>query len=68
MIGWEFDASTLSEGAIANRNLDRYNSYHNGVVNFARGDGSVTSIPQSTDRTTMYRLSAMRDGNVVSDF
>ena len=73
MIGWEFDRNTssgapLSPSALSNRYLDKYNSYHPGVVNFARGDGSVISIPQSTDTTTMYRLSAMRDGNVVSDF
>ena len=73
MIGWEFDrflssGAPLSPNQLSNRYLDKYNSYHPGVVNFARGDGSVISIPQSTDTTTMYRLSAMRDGNVVSDF
>ena len=66
MIGWEFDRTGLSPRAIGNRYLDKYNSYHTGVVNFARGDGSVTTIPQSTDVITMYHLSAMRDGNVVS--
>ena len=66
MIGWEFDRAGLTDSQIGNRNLDKYNSFHTGVVNFARGDGSVTTIPQNTDAITMFRLSAMRDGNVVT--
>ena len=68
MFYWEFDRADLTSGQLNSMELNKYNSYHPGVVNFARGDGSVISIPQSTDTTTMYRLSAMRDGNVVSDF
>ena len=49
-----------------NANLKRYTSHHSGVVNFARGDGSVVSVPETTDLTTMYNLSAMKDGNIVS--
>jgi len=66
MIGWEFDGNGLSDSSIANRNLDKYNSFHTGVVNFARGDGSVTTIPQNADEISMFRLSAMSDGNVVT--
>ena len=66
MIGWEFDRNGLSDSAVGNRYLDKYNSYHQGVVNFALGDGSVTTISQDTDLTTMYHLSAMADGNIVS--
>ena len=66
MIGWEFDRNGLSDSAVGNRYLDKYNSYHQGVVNFALGDGSVTTISQDTALTTMYHLSAMADGNIVS--
>ena len=66
MIGWEFDRAGLTDSQLGNRNLDKYNSFHTGVVNFARGDGSVTTIPQNTDAITMFRLSAMSDGNVVT--
>ena len=66
MFYWEFDRADLTSGQLNSMELNKYNSYHPGVVNFARGDGSVATVPQSADLTTMYQLSAMGDGNVVS--
>ena len=66
MFYWEFDRADLTSGQLNSMELNKYNSYHLGVVNFARGDGSVATVPQSADLTTMYQLSAMGDGNVVS--
>lgn len=66
MFYWEFDRAGLTSGQLSSMELNKYNSYHLGVVNFARGDGSVATVPQSADLTTMYQLSAMGDGNVVS--
>ena len=66
MFNWNYDRSGLSDSALGGRDLHVYNSYHPGVVNFALGDGSVKAIPKETDVTTMYRLSAMRDGQPVS--
>ena len=66
MIDWNYDRTGLSVRALGGRDLHVYNSYHPGVVNFARGDGSVDSISKDTDVTTMYRLAAMKDGRVVS--
>ena len=66
MFYWEFDRADLTSGQLSSMELNKYNSYHLGVVNFARGDGSVATVPQSADLTTMYQLSAMGDGNVVS--
>ena len=66
MFYWEFDRAGLTSGQLNSMELNKYNSYHPGVVNFARGDGSVATVPQSADLTTMYQLSAMGDGNVVS--
>ena len=40
-------------------------SNHNGIVNFSRADGSVSSIADSTDLTIMRSLSGMADGTVV---
>ena len=66
MIDWNYDRTGLSVRALGGRDLHVYNSYHPGVVNFARGDGSVDSISKDTDTTTMYNLSAMSDGQTVS--
>ena len=65
MLGWKFDRAGLTDSQIGSRYLDKYNSYHTGVVNFALADGSVTTISEDADLTTMYNLSAMRDGNVT---
>ena len=66
MINWNYDRTGLSVRALGGRDLQVYSSYHTGVVNFARGDGSVVSVSETTDLTTMYNLSAMQDGNIVS--
>ncbi len=66
MIDWNYDRTGLAVRALGGRDLHVYSSYHTGVVNFALGDGSVVSLSDATDLITMYRLSAMNDGNVVS--
>lgn len=66
MFNWNFDRAGLSESALGTRDLHVYNSYHPAVVNFALADGSVKPIPNDTDLITMYRLSAMRDGQEVN--
>jgi prepilin-type N-terminal cleavage/methylation domain-containing protein len=43
-----------------------FGSAHSGLVNFAAGDGSVHSMPTSTDRNVMIDLSGKADGFVVS--
>ena len=68
MINWNYDRTGLSDSALGGRDLHVYTSYHPGAVNFARGDGSAGSISDDTDLTTMYRLAAMKDGNVVTPF
>ena len=40
-------------------------SLHTGIVQFAFADGSVRGLKETTDLTTLGRLSAMADGNVV---
>lgn len=45
----------------------RFSSFHSGdVLQWTRGDGSVTAIPLSVDRNTMLWMSAMADGNVIT--
>lgn len=46
--------------------LRQFRSNHTGIVNFARADGSVRSISEDTDVTTMRNLSGMGDGTVTS--
>jgi len=46
--------------------LRGYGSDHNGIVNFANADGSVRSVPEDADITTIRNLSGMGDGNVTS--
>jgi len=40
-------------------------SMHTGIVQFAFADGSVRGLKETTDLTTLGRLAAMADGNVV---
>lgn len=40
-------------------------SLHTGIVQFAFADGSVRGLKETTNLTTLSRLSAMADGNVV---
>ena len=48
------------------RKIHSFSSNHSGVVNFARADGSVHTVPESTDRTTMLNLSGMADGIITN--
>lgn len=48
------------------RDVYRFRSNHPGTVSFARADGSVRSISDTTDKTTMRSLAGMADGTVVS--
>lgn len=48
------------------RRLHTFISNHPGTVSFAGADGSVRSISENADETTMRNLSGMRDGTVVS--
>ena len=73
MMNWVLDftddpnvPASTNERRRSGANLQRYTSHHSGVVNFARGDGSVDTITQDADEATMFSLSAMRDGGVVS--
>jgi hypothetical protein len=40
-------------------------SLHTGIVQFAFGDGSVRPLKETTDLTTLGRLAAMADGQIV---
>jgi prepilin-type N-terminal cleavage/methylation domain-containing protein/prepilin-type processing-associated H-X9-DG protein len=44
----------------------RFGSYHSGVVNFLFGDGGVRPLSISIDGTTLGRLAARNDGQVVN--
>lgn len=48
------------------RKLHAFRSNHPGTVQFASADGSVHSISENTDLTTMQNLSGRSDGTVVS--
>jgi len=43
-----------------------FGSSHAGTLNFALGDGSVTSVSVTTPPQLIYRLSDVSDGNPVS--
>jgi prepilin-type N-terminal cleavage/methylation domain-containing protein len=43
-----------------------FGSWHTGVCNFVLADGSVRSIPVSTDPVVLARLAARNDGGVVN--
>jgi prepilin-type N-terminal cleavage/methylation domain-containing protein/prepilin-type processing-associated H-X9-DG protein len=45
----------------------QYKSFHSGgLINFARADGSVSSIPTTTDRDPMVYLAGREDGRIAS--
>ena len=48
------------------RHIYKFASGHPGVMNFARGDGSVSSVSDSTARDTINGMAGMNDGLVVS--
>ena len=48
------------------RYIFKFASSHPGTITFARGDGSVTSVSEDADATTMHNLSGIADGFVVS--
>jgi hypothetical protein len=45
----------------------KFGSWHTGVVNFALGDGSTRSVRTSIDGTTLGRLAARADGQVLGN-
>ncbi|VTS04979.1 DUF1559 domain-containing protein [Tuwongella immobilis] len=45
-----------------------FGSLHTGVCNFVLGDGSVRSIRNNIDGTTLGRLAARNDGEVLGDY
>ncbi len=51
----------------ANAN-ESFGGPHTGVVQFVFVDGSVRSLPLSTDLTTLTRLITRNDGLVVPNF
>jgi prepilin-type N-terminal cleavage/methylation domain-containing protein len=53
-------ARTLTEA-----NGGKFGSWHTGVVNFVLGDGGVRPIRTSIDGTTLGRLAARNDGQVL---
>jgi prepilin-type N-terminal cleavage/methylation domain-containing protein len=44
----------------------RFGSWHTGLCQFVLGDGSVRALRNGTDGTTLGRLAAIADGNVVN--
>jgi prepilin-type N-terminal cleavage/methylation domain-containing protein len=44
-----------------------FNSFHTGIVQFVKGDGSVTPISTSIQGQTWLRLCGMKDGEVISE-
>jgi prepilin-type N-terminal cleavage/methylation domain-containing protein len=47
--------------------IEQFSSTHPGVVHFARADGSVQGVSDTTDQVTLNRLAAMADGEVASE-
>ena len=43
-----------------------FGSYHPGVVRFARADGSVNTVSETTDIDTMRSLSGRKDGTIAN--
>jgi prepilin-type N-terminal cleavage/methylation domain-containing protein len=60
---------TASTNRMPGDMLDRwaFASYHTGVVQFVRGDGSVLSLSTSVNPVTWLSLNGMRDGDVITD-
>ena len=58
--------STSSHWKLGSQNSHfAYNSFHTGIVQFARADGSVFSLSENIDRFEWRRLCAMGDNEVL---
>jgi len=55
---WGTNATPPDEGYF------QYKSGHPGIINFARGDASVSGVPVTTDRLVMIFMSGRADGRV----
>ena len=58
--------STVGSSTLARQTILSFKSKHSGTVNFTRADGSVQSIPITTDPTIMNNLGGRADGTIVS--
>ena len=47
-----------------NASIRQFSSYHTGIAMFALGDGSVRSLRNSLDTTSLNILGGARDGGV----
>jgi prepilin-type N-terminal cleavage/methylation domain-containing protein len=47
----------------ADASIDQFNSYHPGIVHFARADGSVEGIQEDIDLETLQDMAGMADGD-----
>ncbi len=60
---WYWGTEFVNSTSVA---LRSFKSNHLGTINFARADGSVNTVSEGTDQTTMRNLSGMADGTIAT--